>query len=330
MPSAVKNVILMIGDGMGPNQLELTKHVTDTKRLAMESLDPSPAMMTTYSLDGVTDSAAAATAIATGYKTNNHWVGLLPDGSTPETILERAEAIGKSTGLVTDVSVYDATLAAFAAHGLNRYSEQELTDQIAAHESTSLPVEIGYRAVGRQVEAVDSSAVFGHERVVGNPRHRLTTSFHRTRSQIVVVEPGKALLCLEEPAGTPSAERLADAARSGRCEAGSHIGGHPPLRPRLQESFQTCRPLGVGIDTGCRGIGKAQILIDHARDLMSDCFGWRARRVGEDDNRQPILDISSDRRPEALPRAAVFDQSAPALFTQRPAESVRVGDAVAE
>ena len=134
VPGAVKNVILMIGDGMGPNQLELTKHVTDTKLLAMESLDPSPAMMTTWSLDGVTDSAAAATAIATGYKTNNGWVGMLPDGSTPETVLERAEAIGKVTGLVTDVSVYDATPAAFAAHGAYRYSEQELTDQIAAHE----------------------------------------------------------------------------------------------------------------------------------------------------------------------------------------------------
>ena len=134
VPSAVKNVILMIGDGMGPDQLELTKYVTDTKVLAMEALDPSPAMMATCSLDGVTDSAAAATAIATGYKTNNNWVGLLPDGSAPETILERAEAIGKSTGLVTDVSVYDATPAAFAARSLNRYSEQELTDQIAAHE----------------------------------------------------------------------------------------------------------------------------------------------------------------------------------------------------
>ena len=91
-------------------------------------------MRTPRSLDGVTDSAAAATAIATGYKTNNGWVGMLPDGSTPETVLERAEAIGKVTGLVTDVSVYDATPAAFAAHGAYRYSEQELTDQIAAHE----------------------------------------------------------------------------------------------------------------------------------------------------------------------------------------------------
>ncbi len=133
-PRAVTNVIFMIGDGMGPDQLELAKFVTDTKVLAMEKLDPSPAMMTTRSLDGVTDSSAAATAMATGYKTLNGWVGMLPDGSKPETILERAEAIGKSTGLVTDVSVYGATPAAFAAHAKNRDFEQELTDQIAAHE----------------------------------------------------------------------------------------------------------------------------------------------------------------------------------------------------
>jgi alkaline phosphatase len=137
-PSAVKNVIFMIGDGMGPDQLELAKHVTDTKVLAMEKLDPSPAMMTTRSLDGVTDSSAAATAMATGYKTLNNWVGMLPDGSKPETILERAEVIGKSTGLVTDASVYGATPAAFAAHVENRNSEQELTDQIAAHEIEAL------------------------------------------------------------------------------------------------------------------------------------------------------------------------------------------------
>ena len=137
-PRAVTNVIFMIGDGMGPDQLELAKFVTDTKVLAMEKLDPSPAMMTTRSLDGVTDSSAAATAMATGYKTLNGWVGMLPDGSKPETILERAEAIGKSTGLVTDVSVYGATPAAFAAHAKNRDFEQELTDQIAAHEIEAL------------------------------------------------------------------------------------------------------------------------------------------------------------------------------------------------
>jgi len=49
-----------------------------------------------------------------------------------------------------------------------------------AHESTPLRAKIGHLAVGRQVEAVDSASVFGHERVVGNPRHRLTAPFYRT------------------------------------------------------------------------------------------------------------------------------------------------------
>ena len=49
-----------------------------------------------------------------------------------------------------------------------------------AHESTLLPVEIGDFAVGRQVEAVNPASVLGHERVVGNPRHRLTAPFQRT------------------------------------------------------------------------------------------------------------------------------------------------------
>ena len=46
--------------------------------------------------------------------------------------------------------------------------------------STLLRAEIGNFAVGRQVEAVNPASVLGHERVVGNPRHRLTAPFQRT------------------------------------------------------------------------------------------------------------------------------------------------------
>lgn len=133
-PRAVTNVIFMIGDGMGPDQLELAKYVTGRNVLNMEKLDPKPAMMTTNSLDGVTDSAAAATAMATGYKTHNGWISMLPDGSKPETVLERAKAIGKSTGIVTDASINNATPAAFVAHLENRNFAQKLTDQIATQE----------------------------------------------------------------------------------------------------------------------------------------------------------------------------------------------------
>jgi alkaline phosphatase len=133
-PRVVTNVIFMVGDGMGPDQLELARYVTGTNKLVMEELDPKPAIMTTYSLDGVTDSAAAATAMATGYKTHNGWIGMLSDGSKPETVLERAKAIGKSTGIVTDASIYGATPAAFVAHLENRDFGQKLTDQIASLE----------------------------------------------------------------------------------------------------------------------------------------------------------------------------------------------------
>ncbi len=63
---------------------------------------------------------------------------------------------------------------------------------------------------------------------------------------------------------------------------------------------------------------------------MSHRFGRRARCVSEDDARHLVLDLTTDPRPEALPRAAVFDQPAPTLLTQRPAEAIREGDSIAE
>ena len=124
----VKNVILLIGDGMGPAHVELTRLCLGGAQLTMEEMDETgPSYMTTYCLDRetqtiheITDSAAAGSAIATGYKTFRGAVSVDFDGNPLETVRERAEAVGKATGIVTDVYIQDATPAVFLVHAERR------------------------------------------------------------------------------------------------------------------------------------------------------------------------------------------------------------------
>ncbi|MFX1577121.1 MAG: alkaline phosphatase [Promethearchaeota archaeon] len=130
------NVILMIGDGMGWGQINATKKWLGTSaNLTMAELSYL-GDIETYSLDAsVTDSAAAATALATGNRTNNNMVSMLPDGQVLTTILEAAEALGKATGLVTTTPLYHGTPGPFSAHVSHRnqyatIAQQQLTKGI--------------------------------------------------------------------------------------------------------------------------------------------------------------------------------------------------------
>lgn len=82
----------------------------------------------------VTDSAAAATAMATGVRTTNEAIGLGPDGQDPVSVLEQARALGMATGVVTTTRVTHATAAAFLAEWAARWAEgaeEELAARIA-------------------------------------------------------------------------------------------------------------------------------------------------------------------------------------------------------
>jgi alkaline phosphatase len=125
-----KYIFLMIGDGMGEAQRSLAQCYAEYRGektpLIMNSL-PVSGEVTTYSLnDDVTDSAAAATAFAAGYKTNNGMLSITPDGDTLKTVMEEAEGAGLSTGLVTTTMLTNATPAAFAAHNPDRYANSEI------------------------------------------------------------------------------------------------------------------------------------------------------------------------------------------------------------
>jgi alkaline phosphatase len=124
-----KNVIFYIGDGMSSVQRRITEEGHD-KRLAMNTL-PVIGMYKTDSLNTiVTDSAAAATAMATGYKTDNSVVSMDAWGEIAyETIAEAAKRLGKSVGIVTTTRLTHATPACFGSHVDTRNRENKIAEQ---------------------------------------------------------------------------------------------------------------------------------------------------------------------------------------------------------
>jgi alkaline phosphatase len=93
---------------------------------------PVEGMVGTNSADPetfVTDSAAAATSLATGVKTYNGAIGVDAEGQEVRNIVEQAKAAGKSVGLVTTSQVTDASPAGFAAHVEDRSQQSEIARQ---------------------------------------------------------------------------------------------------------------------------------------------------------------------------------------------------------
>ena len=130
-----KNIILLIGDGMGAGQVTLGRlsAQAENKILNLDSIKVEAQVQTKAANSPVTDSAAAGTSLATGWKTNNGMVSVLPDGTPVSTFLEMAQQSKKSTGLVTTTVVTDATPAVFAAHVNGRGEMAEIADQMMAH-----------------------------------------------------------------------------------------------------------------------------------------------------------------------------------------------------
>lgn len=95
-----KNVILLIGDGMGLGAIEIARQLEYGKTgvLHLEKLE-HVALMRTYSANNyVTDSAAGGSAIATGIKTNNESIGVDANGSEVDSVLDAFQNNGKKSG----------------------------------------------------------------------------------------------------------------------------------------------------------------------------------------------------------------------------------------
>ena len=165
---APKNIIYMIGDGMGYNHVASTNlFESGQSRYGVEGEANSETLeeaggdavqvyendewqqssMSTYPVDSgydpvqawndndyinqnVTDSAAAGTAMATGQKTLNGMIGVDAEGNELENTNERALSIGKSAGVVSSVPFNHATPAAWGAHNPDRNALHEMADEM--------------------------------------------------------------------------------------------------------------------------------------------------------------------------------------------------------
>lgn len=129
----VENVIFYIGDGMGWGAVStlVMQHMDKApQEVALYRMDNAGAA-TTYSMNAkVTDSAAGGTALATGEKTKNSMVGINAAGDTLRSVLMKAQDAGKTTGIVVNTALVDATPAAFYGHVTKRYDWEELAMQM--------------------------------------------------------------------------------------------------------------------------------------------------------------------------------------------------------
>ena len=138
----LKYVFYFIGDGMGSNQVLASEMYYAA--LQGQPLGRVQTLMTTFPFsgnastysasNGITDSAAAGTCLATGSKTTNGTLGLDPDGKCLTTIAEELKAQGWGIGIMTTVAIDHATPAAFYAHVPQRDSYYKIGKQLCSSE----------------------------------------------------------------------------------------------------------------------------------------------------------------------------------------------------
>jgi len=120
-----RNIILLVGDGMGLTQVTAGLYSNGNK-LNLERFPVTGLIKTHSAKHLITDSAAGATAFSCGCKTKNGMLAVFPSGKPCMTLLEQAEKQGLATGLVASCSVTHATPAAFIAHVESRASTQAI------------------------------------------------------------------------------------------------------------------------------------------------------------------------------------------------------------
>jgi alkaline phosphatase len=176
-----KNVILLIGDGMGPESVGLAVYYNRfmngmDKRLNMERLmaGGNTGYCLTYQYGTVvTDSASAGTALASGVKTRDTITGKDPDGRPMKSIVDIARQLGKSAGVISNTRLTHATPAAFYAHVIHRHMENAIAVQLVERGDLTVALSGGARhfiPAGTKVEdhphlkGIDKKAGWGGSR----------------------------------------------------------------------------------------------------------------------------------------------------------------------
>ena len=130
----VKNVIYLIGDGMGFGAVS-SLLLTEDEPTGFEIASPVIGLSETCSANNyVTDSAAGGTALATGTRTNNGYAGADPDGNQLTSVLRKAQTYGMKTGIVVNTTLTEATPAAFYAGVTSRKFVYDIAKQFTESE----------------------------------------------------------------------------------------------------------------------------------------------------------------------------------------------------
>ena len=134
--AAPKNIIILFADGTTSSQYEFGRYssaLLRQKSFAVTDVVMAKGqyqLMKTESANYfVTDSAAAASAMSTGYKVNNGAISVTPDGNTPSTLMRVAKDKGKKIGLLSTAPIYDASPAAFSVHAKSRRDNELIVNQ---------------------------------------------------------------------------------------------------------------------------------------------------------------------------------------------------------
>ena len=127
----MRNLIYMIGDGMGLAHVTMLQIAEGYDNPVSFMRAENVALIKSYSRNNrVTDSAAAGTALATGHKTNNSMLGVLPDSTAVESMMAKAVRRGMATGLVVTCYLPHATPGAFYAHQVYRRTLEPIAEQL--------------------------------------------------------------------------------------------------------------------------------------------------------------------------------------------------------
>ena len=218
----IKNVIYMIPDGGGMvpvylaeavkqaggyDNKEIYPYVTETGQGSLHLSEQLCGAITTYSANSeVTDSAAAGTALAAGYKTNNGYIGILPSYAPVASILEACQMLGKSTGMVTTYDWANATPAAFSSHDISRSNNIIVSEQVV-NQDIDVVLGVGFdlafagveEAEKRGYDIIDNraelSAVKKGDRIWGNLEGRtFPYDIDNTADTVTLAEMTKAAL----------------------------------------------------------------------------------------------------------------------------------------
>jgi alkaline phosphatase len=170
----VENIILLIGDGNGLAQITAAE-IGNAGRLTLTQLKSIGLVRTQTADDFTTDSAAAATAMATGIKTYNRYLGLDPNGQPTENITELLNKKGYSLGLITTDHITGATPAAFYSHQADRSQLKEISQDLI---DSKISLFIGGGANDFQGEEIEKNfEIVDHLEMVGKSRYKKVGHF---------------------------------------------------------------------------------------------------------------------------------------------------------